>query len=187
MTQAQGRNAPAIGASTVVSYNQVVQPSTFVTANVNVALRYQPQDITVTNPNGSPDIPAYNIAVKQCTIGPSSISVSLYGQTVGGAVTPGGSICDGQSTGVMTLAGFRGIVVKWQRTFNAGAPVDIVNSTTTYNEIPASGPGTYTYYAVIQNASGGPCAIVNSTSPIVTVNPVSPLPTLSLGAASTGG
>src|SRR5258706_11358214 len=182
--------APFTGSSVTVNYNRTAQPATFVTANVNVQLRYQAQFISINpSPVPAPYTPApYSIVAKQCANGPASLPVNLYGQTLGGSINmpPSSTICDGANTDVMTISGHRGSIVKWQRTL-LGVTTDIVNTLATYSEVPPSGPGVYTYNAVVQNASGGPCPVQNSTVGTITVNPVPPTPALTLGAGSTGG
>ena len=90
--------------------------------------------------------------------------------TVGGSITGGSTpICQGSSTGTMTLSGHTGSVVKWQKQVNGGGYSDIVNSATTYSEVPSSA-GTWDYRAVVQNGS---CTSVDSGVTTVTVSPAS--------------
>jgi gliding motility-associated-like protein len=179
------------GPSTIVSYNIAAQPNPSVTDNISVRLRYTSgQTVTITSPNSAPNnVPSYNVGLQTCQTNNANLSVTLYGQTAGGAVTPNVTICnDGSTTGTLTLSGQRGNILKWQRTFNAGGPTDIANTTATYSEVPPNGPGTYTYYAVVQNTSStGPCLSQNSAVATVIVNPVPPQPTITLNPASNPG
>ena len=93
-----------------------------------------------------------------------------------GAVTGGTSpICLGSSTGTMTLSGYTGTIVKWQKRVNAGAWTDIANTAATYSETPASA-GTWEYVGVVQNAT-----LMTSLQTIIDVSP------LSVGGTVTGG
>ena len=181
--------ATPTGNSTVINFNIVAPPNPSVTNNVSVRLRYQAAFVPVTSPNAAPNtVPPYNIATQTCQSNNANLSVTVFGVTAGGAVAPNATVCLGSTTGVMTLAGHRGNILRWERIVNAGPPVNIGNAgLTTFSEITANGPGTYQYYAVVQNAAGGPCAIVNSAVATITVNAVPPIPTLTLGAGSTGG
>jgi|GEM_PF-328777 len=91
--------------------------------------------------------------------------------TVGGSVTSATTqICLGSASGVMTLSGHTGTVVKWQKSNNGGTSwTDIVNTAITYSETPAIA-GTWLYRAVVQS---GTCATANSASFSLTVNPLS--------------
>ena len=95
-----------------------------------------------------------------------------------GAVTGGASpICLGTSTGTMTVAGFTGSVVKWQKHVDSGAWTDItpISAATTYSETPATA-GVWEYRAIIHNAADQTSAPVT-----IIVNPVS------VGGAVSGG
>ncbi|PKP01283.1 MAG: hypothetical protein CVU11_15660, partial [Bacteroidetes bacterium HGW-Bacteroidetes-6] len=89
--------------------------------------------------------------------------------TVGGSVTGGASVCLGSSTGILTLTGNTGNVIKWQVSTNGGSTwSDIANTATTYSTTPGV-VGTYLYRAVVQS---GVCSIENSTATTVVVDPV---------------
>ncbi|MBU0488210.1 MAG: hypothetical protein KKD31_09715, partial [Bacteroidetes bacterium] len=102
------------------------------------------------------------------THGTWSPVITVYSPSVGGTVSGGTTpICNGGSTGTMTLSGHTGSIVKWQKRVNAGGWTDITNTTTTYSETPSSA-GTWEYRAVIQN---GPCGSANSAARTIIVNP----------------
>jgi hypothetical protein len=83
----------------------------------------------------------------------SSSTFVTVGPSAAGAVTGGSpSICLGASTGTMTVAGYTGTIVKWQRHVNDGTWSDLANTTTTYSEIPSSA-GEWEYRAIINNGS----------------------------------
>ena len=113
------------------------------------------------------------------------ITITIFGVTQGGTVAPSPTICQGASTGTMTLSGQRGTVVRWERQFNGGGfnPIASTAGLTSFSEVPALGAGTYNYRAVVQN---GVCAAANSTANTIVVNAVPPKPTISQGAGSTG-
>ncbi len=100
-----------------------------------------------------------------------SVTIEVSPSTVAGSVTGGTSpICLGSSTGTITLSGYTGEIVRWQRTTDGGSSwTDISHTTASYSETPGS-TGTYQYRAVVQS---GACSELFSspTSPIV-VNPV---------------
>ncbi len=89
--------------------------------------------------------------------------------SVGGSIASSTSICLGSSTGTLTLSGYTGIIVKWQKRFNAGAWTDIANTSATYSEIPLTA-GTWEYVAVLKSGS---CATVSSSSVTIVVAPLS--------------
>jgi PKD repeat protein len=88
--------------------------------------------------------------------------------TVGGTVSGISEICLGSSTGVMSLGGNIGAVLKWQKRFNFGPWTDIANTGVTYSETPATA-GTWEYRAEVQS---GVCAAQFSLIHSITVHPV---------------
>ena len=107
----------------------------------------------------------------------SATTVTISPSTVGGAVSGGSSICTGTTSGLLTLSGHTGSVVKWQSTvspFNVWT--DIAITTTTY--ISGALTQTTQFRAVVQSGS---CAVVNSASTTVIVDPTS------VGGIITGG
>ena len=84
-------------------------------------------------------------------------------------------MCQGSSTGTMTLSGYTGTIVKWQSRVNGGLWSDIVNTTPTYTEVPSSA-GTWEYRAVVHNS-----ADMNSATTTIVVDATT------VGGAVTGG
>jgi hypothetical protein len=82
-----------------------------------------------------------------------------------GTVTGGSNITYGSSTGTLTLSGYQGSIIKWQKQYNGGAYSDIVNTNPTYSETPVY-TGTWNYRAVVQY---GTCPQANSTPTTVVV------------------
>ena len=148
-------------------------------------------NLTVTAPYSVSNNTVSGITTSTLTINPTSnplnsnqyrvIFTNIYGNassnaatltvnqtSVGGAVTSVSSnTCLGSSTGTLTLSGNNGIVNKWKKRFNSGSWSDIVNTSITYSEIPAT-IGNWEYLAEVQN---GVCAAVNSSAVSITVDP----------------
>jgi hypothetical protein len=109
----------------------------------------------------------------------SSTTVTVSPTSVGGSVTGGTTpICLGSGTGTMTLSGYTGSIIKWQKSSDGGSNwIDITNTITTYSETP-SPVGTWFYRAVVQS---GVCALANSNYTTIVVNPGT------VGGSVTGG
>ena len=104
-----------------------------------------------------------------CPIAYSSIATVLVDSTttsgtLGGGTTP---ICQGSSTGVLTLGASTGRVVQWEKRVNSGAWSIIANTTRNYSETPSSG-GTWDYRVLVQS---GICTTVYSNILSIVVNP----------------
>lgn len=84
-----------------------------------------------------------------------------YPVSVGGNVTgTSTNICEGESTGTLTLSGQTGSVLQWQKRLNGGSWLDIIHTATTYSEVPSSS-GLWEYRALVQNQSA-PAEFSNS-------------------------
>ena len=111
-----------------------------------------------------------------CSVSNSASLFITVNTSSEGAVTGGTTpICLGSSTTTMTLAGYTGSIVKWQKHVDGGSWIDINNTTTTYSEIPATA-GTWEYRVIVHNISDLPSAPAS-----IVVNPVS------VGGTVTGG
>ncbi len=98
----------------------------------------------------------------------ASFSITVHATSVGGTLSGTTTICAGNNTGVMTLSGYTGSIVKWQRSGDGGTTwSDIANTSATYSEVLATA-GTYLYRVVVQN---GTCAAANSSNATITVDP----------------
>jgi hypothetical protein len=105
-----------------------------------------------------------------CSGTPIAALVKLYPATVGGSVTGGDMICDNSPSGLLTLSGFYGSIVKWQSSVSPFTDwTDIANTDSTYT----SGNLTETtkFRAVVQS---GNCAVLNSDSTTVTDDTIKP-------------
>jgi hypothetical protein len=81
-----------------------------------------------------------------------------------GTVAGGSTIYFGAGTGTLSLSGYSGSVLKWQKQYNDEAYTDIPNTAATYTETPTY-TGTWNYRAVVQT----PCGPVNSIPTTMTV------------------
>jgi hypothetical protein len=94
--------------------------------------------------------------------------VTVSPTTVPGSVTGGSTVCQGSTSGLLTLSGHTGSVVRWQVSTNGGgAWSNITNTNTTYTSAALTA-GTYWYRAQVQSGS---CALENSAHTIVVVDP----------------
>ncbi|PLW93298.1 MAG: hypothetical protein C0592_06465, partial [Marinilabiliales bacterium] len=100
----------------------------------------------------------------------STVSIVVDPLSVGGAVAGTNTqICLGDPTGTMTLSGYTGTIVKWQKRVDGGAWTDIANTTNTYGEVPVSA-GTWDYRVEVQSGS---CGSAFATEFTVVVDPLS--------------
>ena len=101
------------------------------------------------------------------TLTSATTTVTVDPVTVAGNVTGGTEICTGSPSGVLTLGGNTGSVIKWQWAVSPFSSwTDIANTSTTYT----SGALTATteFRAVVQS---GVCGALNSGTTTVTVDP----------------
>jgi gliding motility-associated-like protein len=179
-----------IGNSNDITFNIIPPPSPSTTNTINVRRRYVTStSIPVISPVPAPfTLPTYNISPQTCQNNNVTLNVTVFGQSAGGTVSANQTICNGSAFSNLTLTGQRGTVLRWERTFNAGAPAIIAGTVglTSFSETPPNGPGTYTYYAVVRNGAAGPCGPVNSVAATIVVNPIPPQPSISQTGASNG-
>ena len=150
-----------------ISADDKVYPFTFkvpsVYQNSTNAITFRLYGFGAENGNGELAIlDGYNLPYGIEIDGSTSSSGS-----VGGAVSGGTSICSGSTSGLLTLSGQFGTVVKWQSSVSPFSIwTDLSNTAITYT----SGVLTKTtqFRAVIQSGS---CASANSTATTVNVNP----------------
>ena len=128
------------------------------------------------NTVGSSTITITNLASESCMSIISTfntVAINVYSASVGGSINTPSAICSGSTSGLLTLSGHTGSVVKWQYAVNPFSTwTDILSATTdTYT----SGVLTQTtqFRAMVKN---GACSETPSTATTVTVNP---LPTIS--------
>jgi len=156
----------------VVKWQSTVFPFSTWTDIANVSTTYSSGPLTETT--------QFRAVVESGTCGQgfsSPTTVSISPATVGGAVTGGSSVCIGSSSGLLTLSGNVGTVVKWQSSIAPFSTwTDIANTLTTYTSGVLS--QTIQFRAIVQS---GNCTSVNSASTTVTVDPAS------VGGTVTGG
>jgi len=100
---------------------------------------------------------------------------SSVGGTINGAAT---EFCKGGSTGTMTLSGYSGTILEWDRQLNSGGWNNVGNyAIATYSEVPYAG-GTWQYRALVQNGS---CPAAYSSVVTVLVDPTTTIGTLGGG------
>lgn len=92
-------------------------------------------------------------------------SVSLI--SVGGTVSGNETICLGSSTSVMTLSGYSGLILSWQKKHDNNGWINISGTSgqTQYFATPDSA-GIYQYRAMVRRAN---CDIAYSTPAVITV------------------
>jgi Cadherin domain len=90
--------------------------------------------------------------------------------SVGGTTAfMGGTVCNTANSGVITLTGKTGNVVKWQTSTNGGTSwTDIANTTTTLNFTFANAVNNQQYRAVVNNS--GSCVDAFSTATAITTS-----------------
>jgi len=85
--------------------------------------------------------------------------------SVGGSISGTSSIVFGSSTGTLTLSGYAGNILGWEKKLNSGSWVSIANTNATYNEIPTS-TGNWYYRVKVKRGS---CAVAYSNAFLVSV------------------
>lgn len=166
----------------VVTYNRSSPSATALTANLTVTTAGTGTFTAVgLTTGGSSVITITKLTSETCSSTISSnntATVLISPAAVGGAVSGGTTICSGTTSGLLTLSGNTGLVIKWQSSVSPFTTwTDIATTTATYT----SGVLTETtqFRAVVQSGS---CPAVNSTTATVTVNP---LPTILLSSSET--
>jgi len=97
------------------------------------------------------------------------LSITISPQTIGGSVSVAqSSICEGSATGSITLSGYTGTILRWQKRHNSGSWSNISFSSNVYSE-PSSSAGIWDYRAVIKNGACNDTAYSNYAT--ITVNP----------------
>ena len=127
----------------------------------------------------------------------TSVTIVVGTSPGGGSITGGSTpFCYGAgttNTGVMTLGGYTGKIVKWQKRVNSGTWTDIANTGKTYSEVPSSA-GTWDYRAVVNlcyDTYSSARTIVVNANPTVGITPASgsvcPNTNYSLNGNASGG
>ena len=104
---------------------------------------------------------------------PSSNSVTIKDDVpaVGGNTTGDATVCFGSNSGVITLSGQTGSIIRWESSTDNGATWNIITNTTTsisYSNLIQ----TTLYHAIIQS---GVCSLATSGVTTIQVNPPAPV------------
>jgi hypothetical protein len=97
----------------------------------------------------------------------SARTIVVTPPSVGGTITANNTLCPGVNTGTMTLSGYTGAIVRWEKRVDGGSWSNISNTTATYSEVPSSS-GTWEYRAYVQNS---PCSGEYSSIRTLVVRP----------------
>lgn len=98
-----------------------------------------------------------------CTYYSSPRAITIIPVSVGGSISGANSTCNTPATGILTLSGHTGSVVRWERN-NGGGWVNIANTTTTLNY---SNITVNTSYRVL--VASGICSSVYSQTAAITI------------------
>jgi len=104
--------------------------------------------------------------------------IDIIPQSVSGSITPSTStVCSGQNSGLLTLSGYLGSIIRWEESTNGSTWNPISNTNSTF----ISGALTQTTYfrAVVQNSG---CAIVTTTNVVVSINSTPTISPVNLSA-----
>lgn len=96
----------------------------------------------------------------------NSINVTKAPASVGGTLSGTKTVCEGSTSGAMTLNGYVGDILKWQYSDDLTNWVDTAYTATSFMSWPLT---ETTYFRVI--VQSGACAVVASTTATITVNP----------------
>ena len=158
----------SVHTGSIIKWQSSVSPFNFWTDIVNTADTYNSGALTETT-----QFRAIVQSGSCASANSGSTIVTVDPPSVGGSVTGGTSICKGSTSGLLSITGQTGTIVKWQSSvspFNLWT--DIANTATTYTSGVLA--ETTQFRAVVQNKS---CATAISISSTVTVNPL-PVPTI---------
>lgn len=100
----------------------------------------------------------------------TSLIVNIADQSNGGTISgPYNEICSGSSIGNLTVTGYTGNIIGWERSDDGGFNwMNLGTTSQTYSEIPGV-PGTRMYRVIVQNP---PCLPEYSSIYTIVVNPI---------------
>ncbi|MBK7173784.1 MAG: hypothetical protein IPH84_11245 [Bacteroidales bacterium] len=95
----------------------------------------------------------------------SPVLITINSGSEGGWINSDTNIFLGDSTGIMTLTGYSGSIIKWQRCFESGNWEDLSISSITFSDLPGNA-GIWKYRAVVKQ---GECPEAYSEEVIINV------------------
>jgi len=100
-----------------------------------------------------------------------SNTVTITVNNTGGGTLSGGATptCINTTTGQMSVSGYSGTILRWEKQLNAGGWTTITNVANTYNDTPTQA-GTWDYRVVVQSVG---CSVAYSSVVSIVVNPAS--------------
>ncbi|MGB4096046.1 MAG: PKD domain-containing protein, partial [Bacteroidales bacterium] len=128
-----------------------------------------PSTTTTYTVTGTSAASCTNTASVSVTVDPATIAGTLSGSST--------EVCVGSNSGIMTLSGYTGNIIRWEKRINGGAWINIANTTDTYNE-DLTIEGIYEFRVLVQS---GVCDSAYSNTLSITVNPATIAGTLSGG------
>ncbi|CAD0000414.1 glycine-rich domain-containing protein [Flavobacterium chungangense] len=150
-------NPNAAGLTATMSVTGGTGTGTFTAVGLNIA--------------GTSTITVTNLTSEACTNTTSTfntVTINVYAASIGGTIDTPAAICSGNTSGLLTLSGHTGSVVKWQYAVSPFSTwTDILTATTNTFTSDALTQTTQ-FRAVVKN---GVCDALNSAATTVTVNP----------------
>ncbi|MFZ4796506.1 MAG: T9SS type A sorting domain-containing protein [Bacteroidia bacterium] len=146
---------------TILNWESSVSPFTTWTSISNTSSTYTSSSLTQTT--------QFRAVVQSgsCAANNSSTTtVTVNNTTVAGTVSGGSSICTGSTSGLLTLSGNTGSIVRWESAISPFTTWTTISNTTNFYTTGAL-TETTEFRAVVQNGS---CTAVNSSSTTVSVN-----------------
>ncbi|MFD0984269.1 T9SS sorting signal type C domain-containing protein [Flavobacterium myungsuense] len=151
-------NTPTVGTG---SWNVVSGPSVLVSQFSNAS-----SPTAVFTPAGGAGVYVVRWTISNTTCSTSAnATITVISGTAAGTVIGGSTICSGSTSGLLTLSGHTGTVIRWESSVSPFSTwIPIVNTATTYT----SGNITQEtrFRAVVQNNS---CSILNAAFTTVTL------------------
>ena len=148
---------------TVVRWEKRLLPSTTWTNIANTTATYS-ESLSV---GGTWEYRAVVGSGSCATVNSTAFTVVVNPASVGGTVSGGSTpICQGASIGTLTLTGYTGTILRWERQVNSGGWNYAGGGSATFTETAMA--GTCEYRAVVQSGS---CATANSSSVTIVVSP----------------
>jgi gliding motility-associated-like protein len=112
----------------------------------------------------------------------NDVTITVDPMTVGGVLTSNATVCAGNNSGILSLTGQVGNVIRWEYSTDGGNTwISVANFTSSQNYLNLT--QTTIYHAVVQS---GVCVTQNSNDVTITVDPVSVGGTVSASATVCG-